>query len=244
MAFFEFPLNLLLALLWIAGIYSAYKHAGASKIVRFMLSPLSTVVSIALFAMFCLVIGLTGNREWIHSIPFISVYIFLMTVLLFVVLRGWRVNGVVRWRFILNHVGLLIVLSSAFFGAPDSETLRVQAFKDVPVQEAYRMDGKRVWMSHEIELKDFNVGYYENGTPSAYEAEVAVDGKNVLIKVNHPYSMGLSEDLYLSSYDPEAGEYCILQLVREPWKYPALAGILMMLSGAFLLFIQGPRKRK
>ena len=244
MSFFSFPLNLILALLWIIAVAMSIRHARDSKAVRFMFSPAATLLAIGFFSIACLVIGLTGNREWIHSIPFITVYIFLMTILLFVVLRGWRVNGVVRWRFILNHVGLLIVLSSAFFGAPDSETLRVQAFKDVPVQEAYRMDGKRVWMSHEIELKDFNVGYYENGTPSAYEAEVAVDGKNVLIKVNHPYSMGLSEDLYLSSYDPEAGEYCILQLVREPWKYPALGGIIMMLSGALLLFIQGPRKKK
>ena len=244
MSFFSFPLNLILALLWIIAVAMSIRHASDSKVVRFMLSPTATLAAIGLFSLACLIIGLTGNREWVRSFPFIIIYLFLMTVLLYVVIRGWKAGNEVRWRFLLNHAGLLLALSAAFFGAPDSETLRVQTFKDVPVREAFRMDGSRVWMSHEIELKDFNVGYYENGTPSAYEAEVAVDGKNVLIKVNHPYSMGLSEDLYLSSYDLEAGEYCILQLVREPWKYPALAGVLMMLSGAMLLFIQGPRKRK
>ena len=167
-----------------------------------------------------------------------------MTVLLYVVIRGWKNGEGIRWRFLLNHAGLLLALSSAFFGAPDSEELRLQAFKDVPVREAFRMEGTRTWLRYEVELKDFRVEAFDNGTPSSYEADVVVDGKEVTLKVNHPYSIGLSEDIYLSSYDQAAGEYCVLQIVKEPWKYPALAGILMMLSGAFVLFIQGPRKKK
>lgn len=244
MSMFAFPLNLILAVLWAASVYFSYKHAGSSGFVRFMLSSKATIVSIALFSLACILIGLTGNREFIRSVPFIIIYAFLMTVLLYVVLRGWKVGGKVRWRFLLNHVGLLIALSSAFFGAPDSETIRVQTYRNVPVREAYRMDGSRTWLSYELELKDFKVETYDDGTPSSYEAGVMIDGKPVTLRVNHPYSIGLAEDVYLSSYDQAEGEYCILQIVREPWKYPALIGIIMMLAGALLLFIQGPRKMK
>lgn len=244
MSFLAFPLNLIIALIWFIAVFLSFRHASDSRAVRFMLSPAATLISIGLFSISCLVIGLTGNREWIRSVPFIIIYIFLMTVLLYVVIRGWKNADGVRWRFLLNHAGLLLALSSAFFGAPDSEELRLRAYRDVPVHEAFRMDGTRAWLSYEVELEDFRIEVFDNGTPSTYEADVSVDGKTVTLKVNQPYSTGLSEDIYLSSYDQAAGEYCILQIVKEPWKYPALAGILMMLSGAFLLFIQGPRNRK
>ena len=37
-------------------------------------------------------------------------------------------------------------------------------------------------------------------------------------------------------------KYCVLQVVIQPWKYIMVAGILMMLAGAVLLFINGPKK--
>lgn len=244
MSFFAFPLNLIISLIWVIAVFLSYRLASVSRVVRFMLSPAATLISIGLFSISCLVIGLTGNREWIRSVPFIIIYLFLMTVLLYVVIRGWKNGEGVRWRFLLNHAGLLLAMSSAFFGAPDSEELRLRAFRDAPVQEAFRMDGTRAWLSYEVELKDFRMEVFDNGVPSSYQADVQVDGKEVTLEVNRPYSIGLAEDIYLSGYDPAAGEYCVLQIVREPWKYPALAGILMMLSGAFLLFIQGPHKKK
>ena len=244
MSFFAFPLNLILALLWIIVVALSFINARDSKAVRFMLSPTATLAAVGLFSLACLIIGLAGNREWVRSFPFIIIYLFLMTVLLYVVIRGWKAGNEVRWRFLLNHAGLLLAMSSAFFGAPDSEELRLQVFKDMPTREAFRTDGTRTWLSYEVELKDFRIETYNDGTPLSYEADVIVAGNLVTLKANHPYSIGLDEDLYLSSYDSASGEYCILQVVKEPWKYPALAGIIMMLSGAFLLFILGPRKKK
>ena len=244
MTFFTFPLNLILALLWITAILLSYRHAVDSKPVRFMLSPTASIIAIALLAAFCLVIGVSGNRELTDSWYFITSMLFFMTVLAFVLIRGWKSGGKPRWRFILNHAGLLIALSSAFWGAPDSETLRFQAFMDTPVREAYRMDGSRAWLPCEVELKYFDVRLSDDGTPSYFAAEVVADGKQVVLTVNHPHQLSFASDLYLTSYDPEDGRWCILQLVHEPWKYPALAGIIMMLAGAALLFIQGPRKSR
>jgi len=244
MTFFAFPLNLILALIWLLAIWLSYRYAGGSRIVRFMLSPTASIIAIALLAAFCLVIGVSGNRELSGSWNFITSMLFFMTVLAFVLIRGWKSGGKPRWRFILNHAGLLIALSSAFWGAPDSETLRFQAFMDTPVREAYRMDGSRAWLPCEVELKDFDVRLSDDGTPSYFAAEVVAYGKQVVLTVNHPHQLSFASDLYLTSYDPEDGRWCILQLVHEPWKYPALAGIIMMLAGAVLLFIQGPRKSR
>jgi hypothetical protein len=36
--------------------------------------------------------------------------------------------------------------------------------------------------------------------------------------------------------------YCVVQIVREPLKYVMLAGIIMMLVGGFLLFLEGPKR--
>ena len=181
MTFFAFPLNLILALIWLLAVCMSYKHAGGSRIVRFMLSPAASIIAIALLAAFCMVIGLSGNRNLTRSWPFVITMLFFMTVLAFVLVRGWKSGGKPRWRFILNHAGLLLAVSSAFWGAPDSETLRFQAFMDTPVREAYRMDGSRAWLPCEVELKDFEVRLSDDGTPSYFAAEVVADGKQVVL---------------------------------------------------------------
>ena len=57
--------------------------------------------------------------------------------------------------------------------------------------------------------------------------------------VNRPYGVRFGQDIYLASVSEDS---CVLQIVREPWRYFALAGIIMLLAGAFLLFINGPRR--
>lgn len=201
----------------------------------------------------CLVIGFTGQRWIVRSWVFIAILFYFMTVLAFVILRGWRSAtptgarlGPVRWRFIFLHLGLLVTVSSAFWGAPDSHTYRMKAVQDVPSAEVYLMDGTPSWLEYEIMLKKFEMEKYESDVPSDFSAHVVVDGEDVTLKVNHPHRARYGEHVYLSGYDVEAGpdsSYCILQIVREPWKPWAFAGIMMMLAGAFMLFLGGPRKR-
>jgi hypothetical protein len=146
----------------------------------------------------------------------------------------------------LLHVGLLVTVGSVFWGAPDTQTLRLKAYAGVPCQEAYYMDGRQTWLPYEVTLLDFDVQQYDNGVPSAYSAMVDVDGVEAEIQVNDPYGRGFGEDVYLVGYDAAMGSessYCILEIVREPWKYMTVAGVVMLLAGAVLLFIGGPSKR-
>lgn len=247
---FAFPLNIVLFLIWGASVTATWKNRRLSGFVRFMLSPGATFAAVGIFLVSCLVIGLTGFRQIVGTWPFIAFILYFQTVLAYVILRGWRKTEAggtrqrkVRWRFLFLHAGLLTAVASAFWGAPDSETLKLQAFKDVPVAEAYREDGRTEWLDQPLTMTDFSVSYGTDGIPSDYEAEVSVGEEKVVLRVNHPYAVNFGEDMYLSGYDVTGGQYCILQIVREPWRYGALAGIVMMLAGAFMLFVGGPHRR-
>ena len=251
LSFFAFPLNLILALIWALGMVSVWETRKKSLFVGFMLSRGATVSAILLFLAFSLVVGISGERELVSSWVFAAVMLYLQTVLLFVIFRGWRSQtatgarlGAVRWRFLLNHVGILLAVSSAFWGAPDTEVLRVRAIKDIPVIEAVSMDGIPESLPFEIRLNEFKTETWSNGVPSMFEAKLLVNGENVVLKVNEPYNVSFGKDLYLVGFDSmyDSGS-CILQVVYEPWRYGALAGVVMMLAGAFLLFVGGPRRR-
>lgn len=252
-SFFTFPLNLILAVLWFGLMVWLYKERRRFVFVRFMLSPAATFIAVGSFLLLALIVGCTGIREIVTTLPSVLVLLYFQTVLLFVLMRGWRLPtatgdrlGAVRWRFLLNHAGILLAVGSAFWGTPDSETLRIRAIRDVAVKEAYHMDGTGSWLPYEITLHDFIVERYENGVPSMYEALLVVDDKEVMLRVNSPYARSFGEDIYLVGYDSdsvESSQYCVLEIVREPWKYPAVAGVIMMIAGALLLFIGGPARR-
>ncbi len=233
--FFSFPLNLILALLWAGSMFWLWRSRRKSLFVRFILSKAATISAISLLLVFSVIIGITGLRSLVHSWGFVAVLLYFQTVLFFVLVRGRRP--------FIHHIGLFIAVSSAFWGAPDSETYRMKAVRDIPVREAFRLDGSAAHLSYAVELKDFRTEMWDNGVPSMYEADVVVDNEEVTLKVNHPYARGIGEDVYLFGAGDGSG-YCVLQIVREPWKYGALAGIILMLAGAFLLFIEGPRVRR
>lgn len=247
---FSFPVNILLLILWAGVVIGLWKARPKSGFVRFMLSPGATYLAIGLFLAYCLTVGITGFRWLTGTWPFVAFLLYFQTVLAYVILRGWRQPtatgarlGAVRWRFLMLHVGLLLAIGSAFWGAPETETKMVKLFKGTEVSEAITEDGRLSWLKYSLVLDDFNVSFGSDGMPSDYRAQLSVGDEKVTLRVNHPYPIRFGEDLYLSGYDTAAGDYCILQIVKEPWRYGALAGIVLMLSGAFLLFVGGPDRR-
>ncbi|MBQ8811669.1 MAG: hypothetical protein IJZ70_05115 [Bacteroidales bacterium] len=230
MTLLTFPANLFLAVLWVAVCIITTR--GRKFPVRF-----TTISSISLFLASCIYIGISGNRDFVHSLFFIIVLFYLQTTLLIVLVRGFRTPaGKIRYRFILNHAGLLIAISSAFWGHPDNEKLRMVLNVGETSHTAYRQDGGTAYLKEEITLKEIDA--------ESYTASVYIGGSDESISVNHPFSSGLAQDIYIISTgrnEISGKEYCIFEIVREPWKYFALCGIIMMLCGAVLLFIKGPR---
>lgn len=261
-SFLAFPLNIIFAVIWLFLLWILYKEYRNTKITRFLYSPQTSILSIGLFIAGGLVIGLfpqlsdaeaqthgglfaaLGCYNFMTSWTFIAILFLLLSNLAMITIHACRHRKQARWRFILNHAGLWLALFAGVLGSSDTQTLRIPLYKGEPAREAFDMNGTSHYLDYEIELNSFTVEYYPNGRPSRFAANVRLGNEEALLEVNHPYSYRLGEDVYLSGYDVMKGNesnYCILQVVRQPWKYAMVAGILMMLAGAILLFINGPK---
>ena len=241
---FRFPLNILVMALWMVLLTMMYRGKAGSACARFMLSREATWLSLGMVVAIGITLGLQlkpSSTAW----PTVVSLLFVQSHLLLVILRGWRTKRGIRWRFYLTHIGLLLALGAGFWGAPDREQLRAPVQR-YPSNDAYTMEGEERRLPYTLELKDFSIEEAENGTPTHYEAQVMVDGTMVTLRVNHPYARTISEKIYLISFptSPRGERYAIVEIVYEPWQWLSAAGIIMLLVGAMLLFVQGPRKLK
>lgn len=264
-SFLAFPLNIIFAAIWLFLLWMLYKEYRNAALTRYLCSPQTSALSIGLFIGGCLVIGLfpqlsdaaaatregmlasLGCYNFMTSWPFIAILFLLLSNLGMTTIHAYRHRHQARWRFILNHTGLWLALFAGFFGSSDTQALRVPLYIGEPTREAFDMNGASHYLAYELQLDSFAVEYYPNGRPSRFAANVRLGSEQALLEVNHPYAYGLGEDVYLTGYDVTKGNesrYCIVQVVRQPWKYVIVAGILMMLAGAILLFINGARTRK
>lgn len=239
---FRFPLNILVVALWLVLISVLYRNRAGNLFARFMLSRQATWLSLALMAAIGIVLGLQrepSTTAW----PVIVSLLFVLSHLCFVILRGWRGAKGIRWRFCLTHVGLLLALGAGFWGAPDRQQLRMAVHR-YPSNEAYTMESELSPTPYSIELHSFQMESADNGAPTHYEAQILVDGKKVMLMVNHPYNRTLSEKIYLVSFGKTLMDetYAVIEIVKEPWQWLSAAGIIMLIAGAVLLFVQGPRK--
>ena len=168
--------------------------------------------------------------------------LFTLTHLLLITMRGWRTSQGIRWRFTLLHAGLIVALGAGFWGSPDRVQLRTILTSNKPTTQAYHLNGTATNLGYVIQLNEFDVEYNEGDTPTHFEATTEVDNKSVTLTVNHPYHRTFSEKIYLVSINTREG-YCIVEIVREPWQWISLAGIVFLLMGAVMLFVRGPRHK-
>ncbi len=241
---FRFPLNVLVLALWMLLLTMMYRGRVHNACVRFMLSREATWLSLTLIAVIGITLGLQrtpSSTAW----PTVCSLLFVLSHLQCVIMRGWCNKRGIRWRFCLTHIGLFLALGAGFWGAPDREQLRAPVQR-YPSNEAYTMEGEERRLPYTLELKDYCIEKAENGTPTHYEAQVMVDGTLTTLKVNHPYARTISEKIYLVSFptSPYGERYAIVEIVSEPWQWLSAMGIIMLIAGAMLLFIQGPRKMK
>ena len=239
---FCFPLNIFVLALWMMLITMMYRDRANNACSRFMLSREATWLSLAIMVALGVTLGLErepSTTAW----PVILAIFFVLTHICFIVLRGWRNAKGIRWRFCLVHIGLLLALGAGFWGAPDRQQLRMAVHR-YPSNEAYTMEGELSPTPYSIELHSFHMEHADNGAPTHYEAQILLDSKKVMLKVNHPYSRTLSEKIYLVSFgtSPYGERYAVIEIVNEPWQWLSATGIIMLIAGAILLFVQGPRK--
>ena len=253
--FFEFPLNIILGVIWIYSVYLLQKDNNRSKnISGILVSPQTTAFSLFLFVCGTLVIGLLGQLgfyNFMSSWIFVSILFILLSHLAAITIRGFKSRKKKRWRFLLNHAGVWLALFGGFMGSSDIITARIPVFFDKENNEALTMEGKHFYLDYNLKLTGFDADYYQNGMPKSYVAEVRVSDRHsgnssqISLEVNHPHEYKFGEDIYLVSYDTRSDkpQYCVLQIVRQPWKYIQLIGIIMTIAGAAGMFIGGPQKQ-
>lgn len=243
---FAFPINAAVLFAALAGLWVLWREKPGGAVCRWLASGNASIALIAAFLICCLILGMKMQDADAASFPgfgnvrrtwwFILISIALMANL-FVVILSRRKKGI---RFILNHIGVLVALIGCFFGAPDHTVSRAIVSGEA-VHEAIGENGEIVPLPAAMKLEGFNVELDQRGNVRNYRALIDVDGKKVELRVNHPYRISISEDVYLTSYDRDNPEpqYCIVEVVRQPWKYLIWAGIVMMMAGGILMFARG-----
>lgn len=232
--FFAAPINFVVGALWLALLVEGFRRRESLSFIKYLLAAEATYVALGVATLISVVLGLQSDPAT-ASWPVVGGAIYVLTILTLVVLRGWRNEKGVRWRFLATHCGLWLAVASMLFGAPDKQVLRARVSSE-PTREAVNEQGEISFLDYELRLDKFEMERAENGTPQMFRASVAVDGKVVEIEVNSPYSHRYGEDIYLVSYEAES---CILQIVREPWRVVTVVGIALLLLGAALLFMKG-----
>lgn len=231
---FAFPSGLALGAAVVALLYVVERRWGRCKAVERARSPHAACLLLGLTAAYVVAGGLLpALADFSSSWPFVTLLSALEMHLALVIIHRLRSFHFRRdLAFILVHAGLWLALFSGMAGAAD--TRKTDIF--VTVQPAGR--SPRL-LSFDIDRNP------ADGSPIQYSATVVMDGDTIGIAVNSPYSASIADDIYLVDFDTDmaTGEvtYCVLQNVHQPWKYPLLAGIVMLLTGTLALTL---RKRK
>ena len=197
-------------------------------------------VQLAYLLMTCtLMDGGNLNEEYANLFTLLGL---LLAHLECVMLHRLSERGGRKGAFLCVHGGLWLALTAGMVGSADFYDRRAVVGRDKPTRTAYDRSGRESALAYTLQLREFKVDRNPaNGTVEQYEAELAVDGEPVNLRVNHPFAAGLAEDLYLVSYDTLAPQprYCIVQVVRQPAKYLMVAGIaLLMLGVAWRLLLR------
>lgn len=225
---FAFPMGLALGVTGLAIVYAMEHKWGPTKTVAAMRSAKAACLLLGLTAAFAVAGGLVPQfAGFTTSWPFVALLAALEMHLSLVIIHKLRTFRFRRdLSFMLVHIGLWLALFSGMAGAGDTRK------SDILVPAQAVAPSPRL-LSFQI---DRNPAY---GSPVQYSAEVMMNGDTISLAVNSPYHASMTEDLYLVDFNTNmmTGEvdYCILQKVHQPWKYPMLAGIGSLLAGTIIM---------
>lgn len=200
-----------------------------------------------------IIMGLTRQTEngtWLSNMlvfwPFVLIYVYMAVILGVTVLR--RLNNI---PFLLNHLGLFIAMTTATLGNADMQRLKMITMVGEPEWRAMAQNGAIREMPLTIELKQFIMETYDDGSPKRYASEIQIQTKSgkmieTTVDVNKPVEVD-GWKIYQYGYDTKMGamsQISILELVSDPWLPLVYTGIYMMLAGAVCMFLKGKKVKK
>jgi len=198
----------------------------------------------------------TVDGVWLHNMlscwPFVLVYVYIAVILGQIILRR---TLHFQWKrdvpFLLNHLGLFLAITTATLGNADMQRLKMMTVKGEPEWRAMTPQYQVVELPIAIELKDFIMETYDNGSPKRFASDIQIQtktGKNIrtTVEVNKPVEVE-GWKIYQYGYDTQMGamsQTSILELVSDPWLPWVYTGIYMMLGGAVCMFVFGNKRRR
>ncbi len=242
LAFMAFPVNAAVAAFIAVLLFILNREYGKSKVISFLASLKTTAVAIPVFAACCLVIALFPKFNFTTSYIF-NASLLLISVNLF--LSIIRYKGRFGFRFMMNHVGIIMIITALSLGSADLKKLKVIIYEGQTVDMAYDGNGTPCKLDYEISLARFEASFYEDGTPSSYSARISAGGREKILEVNSPWAKSWKEDIYISGYEPYPdGLCCFLEIVIQPWKYMILAGFIIFAIGSVMMIFGGKYGRQ
>jgi len=211
-----------------------------------------------------IIMGLTRqevNGTWLNNTlsfwSFVLIYVYIAVILGQIILRRififhFSIFNLKRdIPFLLNHLGLFLAMTTATLGNADMQRLKMITVKGEPEWRALTSQQQIVEMSIAIELKEFIMETYDDGSPRRFASDIQIltkTGKNIqtTVEVNKPVEVD-GWKIYQYGYDTQMGvrsQYSILELVSDPWLPLVYAGIYMMLAGAVCMFVLGGRTQR
>ena len=197
-----------------------------------------------------IIMGLTRQTEngtWLNNMlvfwPFVLIYVYMAVILGVTILR--RLNNI---PFLLNHLGLFIAMTTATLGNADMQRLKMITMVGEPEWRVMAQNGAIREMPLTIELKQFIMETYDDGSPKRFASEIQIQTKSgkkieTTVDVNKPVEVD-GWKIYQYGYDTKMGaksQISILELVSDPWLPLVYTGIYMMLAGAVCMFLKGKK---
>jgi hypothetical protein len=247
---FAWPVNgIVLAgfLALIATVFLLRKRVYAFRFIGTYQAAIPTLMYAVLLTIIMGLTRQTENGTWLNNMlvfwPFVLIYVYMAVILGVTVLR--RLNNI---PFLLNHLGLFIAMTTATLGNADMQRLKMITMVGEPEWRAMAQNGAIREMPLTIELKQFIMETYDDGSPKRYASEIQIQTKSgkmieTTVDVNKPVEVD-GWKIYQYGYDTKMGamsQISILELVSDPWLPLVYTGIYMMLAGAVCMFLKGKR---
>ena len=257
---FAWPANGIVMVGFLAIIATAFLLRKKVYAFRFIGTYQAAIPALIYAVVLTIIMGLTRQEEngtWLNNMltfwPFVLIYVYMSMILGLVVLR--RLSHLSSWLrdipFLLNHLGLFLAMTTATLGNADMQRLKMITVVGEPEWRALTQEGTICEMPLAIELKQFIMETYDDGSPKRFASDIQIltkSGKNIetTLDVNKPVEVD-GWKIYQYGYDTEMGamsQTSILELVSDPWLPLVYTGIYMMLGGAVCMFIFGGRRKR
>ena len=250
---FAWPVNgIVLAgfLALIAAVFLLRKRVYAFRFIGTYQAAIPTLMYAVLLTIIMGLTRQTENGTWLNNMlvfwPFVLIYVYMAVILGVTVLR--RLNNI---PFLLNHLGLFIAMTTATLGNADMQRLKMITMVGEPEWRAMAQNGAIREMPLTIELKQFIMETYDDGSPKRFASEIQIQTKSgkmieTTVDVNKPVEVD-GWKIYQYGYDTKMGamsQISILELVSDPWLPLVYTGIYMMLAGAVCMCLKGKKVKK